>query len=263
MQTRQPQYVARIDRANPLAQGLSFWSYGTGKRSHAPTTVALGGSTVPIGGGQVGYVASGAANNRWPYDPSWSNHAQASGFTAFCEFYKTGNAASLARIFGRTALDAAAPPYLNWDFELNPSGSGQDKCAANISTTSAPFFLDTVNIDNIVTGRNTVAISVTSAGFTGYSQGVSRNSAAVTPNNSVTGADDIYIGGYAPAGSQDTGSVVTLCLAWARPLSNSEHRLLNANPWQVFEASQRILVDVASVAAGGKPWLHYAGQMAA
>lgn len=260
MWIRQPQYNAQPDRSNSIGKRLAFWSFGFNHHSHSLATRGLAGASEPTRGGQIGYNAAGAASNSWAYDPAWGNHARTDGFSVFCEFYKFGNAASYARPFGRTAANGASPPYLNWTFALNPAGAGQDRCDADISTTTAPFFLDTIAINNIVTGRNTVAMSIYPTGFTGYSQGINRGSATVTPNNSVAGTDDVYIGSDGTS-AQDTGSIVTCCLVILGALTDSEQRLLHNNPYYGFKTSERLLANSAAASAFQAAWARNRNQV--
>lgn len=245
-----PSGVPRINWSHRLAQGLLFYGFDTGNglivdlargltQNQVPSTTVAGNTTTQWGTG-INWNASDA--RYFNSDAAIRNATANNNHSWACAYVQTGTVGSWTRPFGRTALQGASPPYLNWDFEINPSiDPGQNVVIADAADgvggnkTSGSW---AGNANNTFTSLLATFTSSTNYDF--YTQGVYRNSNTVSARTSNDTNDAILFSGSSSAASGNSfAGVVFYGAFWNRTLGASEALQLHLDPYCFLEFPTR------------------------
>lgn len=253
----QPQGRGQVDRSNPLTRGIAFAiNPGAGGVSDVigRRSPVLNGVSRVAGNRGVGYIAASNASVGAQFAGSPMSTSDGAGTGEFTYLVIAAPVASGAREFFVCSQNGAQEFY----FGANFSSPGLAANAGYVSAETNSGGASGVAVAGVADGKPH-AFAYTRGEFAGgaatgrlYVDGVLRgtNTAVSLAQMWASNSSD-YIGGYAGAGWGVSGNVY-LVLGWNRALSADEIAEVSANPWQLFQAPQRLtLVASAPVEGGG------------
>jgi hypothetical protein len=256
-----PNGLVRIDWSHPLTTGLLFYGFDTGAWI---IDLVRGTNQTLVGtydtGGMTAYGSGIAYNNDGSFlFPSDANIDAAgspvsgAGYSWACAYVQTGTVGSFTRPFGRTAQNGGSQPFLNWDFEINPSAAGQNVAVADFAGSGPSVQTSgqwTGNANNTFTSLAASILNLGPLGtLTFYAQGaqISQSTLSV-PVASTTNAG-IFFSGASSAGavSPFIGKVFYGAF-WNRVLTAAEVAALHADPYCFLISAEGELPSLAAAA---------------
>lgn len=267
--------LPRIDWSHPLSRNLIFYGYDGGSTAGyfgggaagnaAPiidlatsnqTASRMGSSDTPtLSGTPYGPAYTYNANNSVTIvsTPAIQAATAAGNFTFACAFIKTGAVGSFSRPFGRTANNGASAPYLNWDFEINANGVGQNDLIADCN--NAGTLNNTTHFTGLTDNTYTTAVcTLSGTQMTLYVNGVSVGQAFGQTPASLNTQDNIMFGGASSASVTNTFvGVIFWGAFWGRSLSVDETQMLHLAPYSLlsFDLDELPTVPWLAGAVGG------------
>ena len=256
-----PPGIPRIDWTHPLARGLVFYGFDTGTgliidlaRGRGMNKISTWPSPQPSyrGQGQL-WNASGSAY--FNSDAEIRNVTGSPPWTAAEAFIKTGNVAAYAQSLNRTANNGRSNPYINWGFQHNRGGVGQNYL--DLFLTSASTFYDLGTTSSVVTNQFTSAAIVASSSSAAscYFNGSLLNSATGLTIGSTNTNDAILFGGAdATTSYLPFAGFVFYGAFWSRALSAAELLQLHVDPYCFLRFPAQVTPwEVRAPTGGGTP----------
>jgi hypothetical protein len=240
--------LPRIDQNHPMADGLVFYGYDTGagaivdlvggRKQGAvgvadPVTGSVFGSGIQYNADGSKYFASDAA-------------LQASyGAISFaCGYVQTGTVGAYASAFMRTANNNASAPFVNWVFNFNPGGAGQNQVNMGVASTGGNSFQSANWVGNINGIYNVLVGTVSGSNWIFWANGQQVDAGAANSYIPVNTNDSVIFSGGSNAGTvvPFVGKVFWGAF-WKRVLSNTEVNQLYYDPYCFLRFPENEIFD--------------------
>lgn len=235
-----PRGIPRINWSHSLAQGLLFYGFDTGDiiidlarglpQQQAPSTTIAPSTEFSQYGSGIGWNNS---DSKYFASDSAIRTATAGKHSWACAYVQTGTAGSFARPFGRTAQNGGSEPFVNFDFEINRSGLGQNIVnAAWFDGPAGTFDISsdwTGNANNVFVSLAATFTSTTNVDF--YAQGQKIGPTTTALGSSDTSDAIIFSGSSSAASSNPFVGNVFYGAFWNRTLTAEECLQLHLDPY--------------------------------
>lgn len=242
--TPKPLGIPTINLDHPLAEGLVFYAFDTGLGTYIDLIgqrpckmLGTPPTPTPSAWGQ-GSLWGGAGSAMFSQDTAIQAVTASGTYTYACAYVQTADVGIFARPFGRTALNAGGPPYVNWIFDINnPAGGNGNQSTISFEVNSGgQDYSATVsgNAQNAWMSLAGVATGGASVGC--WINGIQQATISPPSLSSTNTNADLIISGNSNAGVGNpwTGFVFYGAL-WNRKLTPDQLLQLHDDPWCLLQ----------------------------
>lgn len=231
----------RIDRTNPIARGLAYWTL-PGFASPGQITVGTSFRTTPADGVVRGFGSTFGTGSTDSLEVPFNTHSTQRTFIVSC-YLNGGGGGGLGRIVEKR-VSGAQTEILFFNSSTNEINFGA------VRSVSAGQW-----VTSFSTGRRAVIAVTYDASSTANDPVIYIDGSPVTitetltPNGTITTNTDNYVlGNRKNDNARNLDGWIGSFFVWDRILTPAEIARISANPWQIFRP---IVVPVKAPASGG------------
>lgn len=247
-----------IQIGHPLAQDLVFYTLFE-NAGGIPTDLVTGkvgtvvGTRFPMSYGIEGKTMAWAGGGSLAYDrDSRMTERKVFGLSFACCVRRGGTLGSNARPFAKTYSNGGSTPFLNYGFDYNSGGAGQNRVRAYIGTTGGLQSTTSVDAPDTTRPRTIVGVRFGNGDLHCYVDGklLATNTANTSPiqYDAPTTSKIIISGSSAAAAANTWIGDIYWCAIWMRILSRNEIFQLWKQPYAFIGGKKRYYNRIVSVA---------------